>query len=108
MRMMPMWKELRRVAHTLPYDAAVMRGFELPASQLGRIKVPTLIVGGEKSPASLKAAARAVAEVVPGSRFTELAKQSHNVSPSALAPVVSDFDSTLRTAVRPIHARITV
>ena len=102
MRILPMWKELRRVAHTLPYDAAIMRGFDLPASRLGGIRAPTLVVGGAKSPASLKDAARAVAESVPGARFAELPKQSHNVSASALAPVVRELASEVRAA--PVHA----
>ena len=95
MRIMPMWKQLRRVAHTLPYDAAIMRGFELSVSRLGGIRVPTLVVGGAKSPESLKAAVRAVAESVPRARFTELPKQSHNVSASALAPAVRLFASEI-------------
>lgn len=91
MRVMPMWKQLRAVAHTLPYDATIMREFDLPASRFARIRVPTLIVGGAKSPANLKAAVRAVATSIPGARFAELPKQSHNVGAGALAPVVSEF-----------------
>ena len=102
MRIMPMWKHLRRVAHTLPYDAAIMRGFELPGSRLAGIRVPTLIVGGAKSPASLKAAARAVAESIPRARFAELPKQSHNVSASALSPVVREF--ALELSAAPVSA----
>jgi pimeloyl-ACP methyl ester carboxylesterase len=91
MRILPFWKDLRRVAHTLPYDAAVMRRFELPAVRLSGIRVPTLVVGGGKSPTSLKAAVRAVAQAVPGSQFSEIPGQSHAIKASALAPVVRRF-----------------
>lgn len=91
MRIMPFWKDFRRVAHTLPYDAAVLGGFELPASRFSRIRVPTLVVGGGKSPPSLKAAVHAVAAVVPGAQVAEIAGQSHAIRASALAPVVRRF-----------------
>ena len=91
MRIMPFWKDFRRVAHTLPYDAAVMGGFELPASRLGRIRVPTLVVGGGKSPPNLKAAVRAVADAVPDAQLEEIPKQSHAIKASALVPVVRRF-----------------
>ena len=91
MRLLPMWKELRKVAHTLPYDAAIMRKFELPASRFAGITTPTLLIGGGSSPASLKDAARAAAQAIPNSRFVEIPKQSHNIKPSALAPVVRQF-----------------
>lgn len=88
MRFLPFWKDFRRVAHTLPYDAAVMNGFELPASRLDRIGVPTVAAGGGKSPASLKAAVRAVAAAVPDAELVEIPGQSHAIKPSALASVV--------------------
>jgi pimeloyl-ACP methyl ester carboxylesterase len=91
MRLLPFWKHFRRVAHTLPYDAAVMGGFELPASRLGKISVATAVVGGGKSPAALKAAVRAVAAAVPGAELVEIPNQSHAIKPSALAPVVRRF-----------------
>jgi pimeloyl-ACP methyl ester carboxylesterase len=88
MRLMPFWKKLRPVAHTLPYDAAIMNGFELPSNRLGTIRVPTVVVGGGKSPAALKAAVRAVGDAVPGAQVVEVPKQSHAVKGAALSPVV--------------------
>lgn len=91
MRLMPFWKKLRPVAHTLPYDAAIMNRFDLPTARLATIRVPTLVVGGGKSPGALKSAVRAVADVVPGAQVVEIPKQSHNINPSALSPVVQRF-----------------
>jgi pimeloyl-ACP methyl ester carboxylesterase len=91
MPLFPFWKGLRAVAHTLPYDAAVMAGFELPATRLAGIEVPTRAVSGEKSPPTLQAAAAAVARTVPGARRRSLPGQSHGVKPAALRPVLKEF-----------------
>jgi len=105
MRLMPFWKNLREVEHTLPYDARIMNDFELPSSRLGAIRVPTLVVGGGKSPASLKAAVRAVGESILGARVVEIPKQTHAVKGAALSPVLREFaaepvDSTAGYAIR--------
>ncbi len=91
MKLMPMWKNLKAVAHTLPYDAAVMGDFSLPASMLASITTPTLVVGGEKSQEVLRNAVRAVADTVPNARLVMLPGQSHNVSMPVLAPVLTEF-----------------
>src|SRR5262249_4785391 len=42
-RLMPwMWRKLLAVAHTLPYDAAVMGDFKVPKARLASIQVPVL------------------------------------------------------------------
>jgi pimeloyl-ACP methyl ester carboxylesterase len=91
MRLFPFWKGFRAVAHTLPYDAAVMAGFELPKARLAAITVPTLAVSGEKSPPTLQAAASAVAEAVPNAHLRSIPKQNHGVKPAAIAPVLREF-----------------
>jgi pimeloyl-ACP methyl ester carboxylesterase len=92
MKLMPwIWRKLKAVAHTLPYDAAVMNGFVVPASRLAAIKVPTLVLHGSKTDARLKQAAEAVAGAVPGARQRALDGQTHNVKPSVLTPAVVEF-----------------
>jgi pimeloyl-ACP methyl ester carboxylesterase len=92
MRFIPgMWSKLKAVAHTLPYDAAIMGDFTLPAGRLKAVRVPTLAIGGGKSDARLRAAVDAVASVVPNSRKRTLSGQTHNVKPQALTPVVTEF-----------------
>lgn len=88
MRLMPFWKKAVAVAHTLPYDAAVMSGFTPPEERLRQIRAPTLVLVGTSTPASLKAAAAEVARLVPNARKVELAKQNHGVKPEALRPVL--------------------
>ena len=97
MRLLPFWKTLLPVAHTLPYDATIMNGFELPSRRLGAIRVPTLVVGGGKSPASLKAAVRAVGESIPGARVIEIPKQTHAIKAAVVLPAVRQFASSLPT-----------
>lgn len=48
---------LEPLATTLPYDLAVAAG-EVPASELGKITAPVLILGGKNSPAGSSAQSR--------------------------------------------------
>lgn len=98
MRMLPMWKKIRPNAPTLPYDAAIMNGFDPPAKRLANIRVPTLVAYGEKSPASLQDGARAAAQLVSGAEVRSLPKQSHNLKPAAIAPVLAEFTAKAATA----------
>jgi pimeloyl-ACP methyl ester carboxylesterase len=91
MRLMPSWKEHRKLAHTLRYDAAVLGTLELPAARLRTIRVPTLVAAGGKTQPRLKAAAHAVAETIPGAQFVELPGQKHSVEAGAFAPVLRRF-----------------
>lgn len=91
MRMLPMWSKLTAVAHTLPYDAAVMGSWSVPTHTASAVKAPTLAMSGEKSPAVLREAARRFAAAVPGGVHRELAGQTHNVRPDALVPAVVAF-----------------
>ena len=92
MQLVPgIWRKMKAVAHTLPYDAAVMSEFQVPTARLASIKVPTLAMNGSKTDARLATAARAVADAVPGAQYRTLAGQTHNVKPTVLAPVVVEF-----------------
>lgn len=86
MRLLPMWKVMRGVAHTLPYDAAVMDGFKVPVQRLAAIKVPTTVANGAKTAPSLKLAARAAADAVPQARHRIVPKSNHGIRPKAIAP----------------------
>lgn len=89
MQLMPwIWRKLKAVAHTLPYDAAVMTQFRVPLARFALVRVPTLVMNGSKTDTRLREAARAVAEAVPGARYRELTGETHNVKPAALASVL--------------------
>lgn len=91
MRILPVWPKLKAVAHTLPYDAAVLGDFSLPRERAASVAVPTLVMGGEKSPVELRGAVDAVAEAIPGAKLQMLKGQTHNVDVKVLAPVLVDF-----------------
>ena len=91
MRIMPFWPRLRAVAHTLPYDVAVMGGFAVRKEKFSAIQAPTLVIGGEKSPKALVRAVRDVASVLPRGESCMLQGQNHNVSMKVLAPVLRTF-----------------
>ena len=92
MRLMPwVWRKLTAVAHTLPYDAAVMTDFRIPRERFAAVSVPTLVMNGSKTDPRLKAAAHAIAAAIPRAQHRELAGQTHNVDAAVLAEAVGEF-----------------
>ncbi len=91
MRFMPMWSKLEAVAHTLPYDAALVGDPSLLKRRAATVSVPTLVIGGEKSPAVLREAVQAVGAAVPGAKRRLLAGQTHDVKPQVVAPVLVEY-----------------
>jgi pimeloyl-ACP methyl ester carboxylesterase len=91
MQIMPIFSKLKAVAHTLPYDAAIMGDFSLPVKKAASVKIPALVGGGEKSPASMKNAVRQLAEAIPGSELKMFKGQTHNISVKVLAPALIEF-----------------
>ena len=90
MRLMPVWTKLKAVAHTLPYDAAILGNFSLP-SIASNVKTPTLVVGGEKTARTLYNVVPRLADSMPNAKHIFLKGQTHNVSVKAIAPVLIDF-----------------
>lgn len=86
----PMMKKLKAVAPTLPYDITVMSD-ESVWARAGSLKIPTLVIGGGKSPASLKAAVERVAAAIPGAEKIYLEGQTHNVAAAAVLPPTREF-----------------
>jgi pimeloyl-ACP methyl ester carboxylesterase len=103
MGLMPMFKRLKDVAHTLAYDAAVMgdtqSGRPLPRTRWSGVTAPTLVIAGGKSPAWLHVGAQELADVVPGAESRVLPGQTHMVKAKALAPMLADWFS--QRAVQP-------
>jgi pimeloyl-ACP methyl ester carboxylesterase len=95
MQLMPVWSELKAVAHTLPYDGAIVRdnqrGNPLPASRWASVTVPTLVVDGGKSPAWMRHANRSLATVLPNAQYRTLGGQTHMLKPKAHAPLLVEF-----------------
>ncbi|HET9013119.1 MAG TPA: alpha/beta hydrolase, partial [Gemmatimonadaceae bacterium] len=87
------WAKTKSVAHTLPYDFAILGDRSVLAERAKAIGVPTLVVGGGKSPAFLQRAVESVARALPNARAVLLPGQSHDASAAAkaLTPVLTDF-----------------
>jgi pimeloyl-ACP methyl ester carboxylesterase len=97
MRFTPAWRKATGVAHTLPYDAAVMAdtqaGKPLPADRWADVQAPTLALVGGKSGAWMHNGMRALANNLPNAQFQVLDGQTHMVKPRVLAPVLMGFFS---------------
>ena len=91
MQLMPMFKKLKAVAHTLPYDTAVMGDFTVPEERISGINVPALVAGGGKSPENLRTAVARITSALPNGTLRMLEGESHNVKAEKLAPVLMEF-----------------
>jgi pimeloyl-ACP methyl ester carboxylesterase len=95
MRVMPVWSKLKAVAHTLPYDAAIVSDYEnghpLPADRWDSVTSPTLAMAGGKSPDWMRNAMRELADVLPNAKHHTLEGQTHVVKAEVLAPVLTEF-----------------
>ena len=91
MRQAPFWAGLESVAHTMPYDLALMGDTTLLTERAPSVAIPTLAIDGGDSPPWGRLSADAVAAAVPGAERQTLAGQTHEVASEVLAPVLAEF-----------------
>jgi pimeloyl-ACP methyl ester carboxylesterase len=96
MPLMPMFRSFAANGHTLMFDYEAlgdhnMHGSPLRTEEWATVTCPTLVAYGAKTAPSLKHGSRALAEVLPNATLRELAGQNHNVSASAIVPVLAEF-----------------
>jgi pimeloyl-ACP methyl ester carboxylesterase len=95
MRLTPAWPKLKAVAHTLPYDAEIMDGYQrgepLRRDEWQFATTPTLALVGGKSPAWMRGGMDSLAAVLPDAQLEVLPGQTHVVKPRVLAPVLERF-----------------
>lgn len=91
LRHAPFRPALEAIAHTLVYDASLVGDLSLPTTKVGSIKTATLVVYGGASPATMGNAAKALADALPNGHVRTLEGQSHDIVPTALAPVLLEF-----------------
>ncbi|WP_458246932.1 alpha/beta fold hydrolase [Streptomyces sp. MAI_2237] len=87
----PLWPSNEALAHTLPYDTAVMGDGRVPVEELAGLPLETLVVNSDHTGDWLLAAAKATAAALPGGRRLELPGVWHRVLPEVLAPALVDF-----------------
>jgi len=95
MRLTPPWRQLKTVAHTVPYDVTIVRphqiGEPIPAGRWDGATMPVLAVGGGKSETWMQNAQRAIAETLPNADHRTLEGQNHMLQAKAIAPLLRDF-----------------
>jgi len=95
MPFMGAWKKLTGIAHTLPYDLAMVgpyeRGQPLPRDKWSGVRIPTLIMDGGKSPQWIRNAMKSLSAILPNARYRTLDGQTHMVVAARQAPVIKDF-----------------
>lgn len=95
MSLMPGGGRLRKIAHTVAYDATIMspyqQGTTSPKELCSSVQPPTLVIVGAKSPQWMKSGCDMVAASIPNARLARLDGQSHMVKAKATAPLVSTF-----------------
>jgi pimeloyl-ACP methyl ester carboxylesterase len=91
MRLLPVWKKLKAIAHTTPYDIAILDNFKFPFEKAASIKIPVFLSGGDKSQVMLQHSVQKLAEVMPNSTLKILKGQDHSASMKVIAPVVIEF-----------------
>lgn len=94
----PYWTPLEALAHTLAYDAAVMRDGSPPSERLARISQPTLVMTGTLGdahggvpPEFMGRAADEIAASIPGAERAVVEGAGHMVDATLIAPVLGRF-----------------
>ena len=95
MSLLPMWKKLTGIAHTLSNDLEIIaphhQGKPFPAGKWSMVTIPVLVMAGGKSPTYMQNSMKAWAEVFPNAVHKTLAGQTHMVKQDVLAPALIEF-----------------
>ena len=91
----PQWHEIVQLAHTLPYDAAIMantmNGKPLPVARWAAVAVPTLVIDERQSATYLRHAAEALVEMLPNAQLCTLSIDGPGAALENLTPTLSEF-----------------
>ncbi len=90
MKRSPEWARIQKIDFTLAYDYAILGTGDVP-DQVRQIRVPTLVMVGEKAAPFMPPAADRIAELVPKAQRTTLGGQAHRAAPDVVAPVLVEF-----------------
>ena len=95
MRVLPAWKTMTAIAHTLPYDLTIVnphqQGEPLPEGRYAEVRQPTLVLAGGKSPEHMRTAQQGIASALPDAQVVTLPGQTHIVKAKATCPVLTPF-----------------
>jgi pimeloyl-ACP methyl ester carboxylesterase len=85
------WKRNKLVVHTAPHDLMILADRSVLNERSSSIPVPTLVIGGEKSPKGLRDAVTVVGDALPNGTIRFLSGQDHNISGPVLVPVLFEY-----------------
>ncbi len=88
------WPRMLALVHTIPYDARVVRDFDMDLRRLADMRAPTLMLIGGESPPRVRRASEAIARALPDVRIEELPGQGHQaqlLAPDVFAGAVDRF-----------------
>jgi pimeloyl-ACP methyl ester carboxylesterase len=95
MTLLPLWKKMKAIAHTLANDLTIVapyqQGRPLPDGRWSSATMPSLVMAGGKSPAYMQNGMRALAAALPNARHLTLAGQTHMIKDAVLAPELARF-----------------
>jgi pimeloyl-ACP methyl ester carboxylesterase len=95
MSVLPLWKKMKAIAHTLADDLTIVEPYQqgraLPTSKWAAATMPALVMAGGKSPAYMQNGMRELATVLPNARHLTLAGQTHMVKDAVLAAEIVKF-----------------
>lgn len=98
MKQSPYWAPVEEVAHTIAYDGRIMgttmSGNPLPPDRWSDVKVPVLVLYGDRTWPALSAGAKAVAEHLPAP-LRAITGENHGTEAATLAPVLREFASSI-------------
>lgn len=91
MKRSPDWDAIKKIDFTLTYDYAVLGDGDVPEEIVKAIRVPLLVMNGEKSMAFMGSAADRIAALVPQSQRKTLEGQAHQAEAEVVVPVLVEF-----------------
>ncbi len=89
LRNAPFRPALEKIAQTLVYESDILKS--LPTGLIPSIRIPTLILYGEKSSGVMWQNAKTLADALPKGRSIQLKGQTHEIVPAVVAPVLKEF-----------------
>ncbi len=91
MKRAPEWEATKKIDFTLAYDFAVLGDGTVPQDIAKAIRVPTLVMNGDRSMDFMQPTADRIAALIPQSQRKTLKGQTHQVEAEALAPLLVEF-----------------
>jgi len=98
MRLMPGWAKMVGMAHTLPYDLAILAGTQtgnpLPPSRWASMTVPLLVMVGSRSETFFHEGAKALVHIRPFAQYRSLDGGNHGsvlLAPASIAAPAKNF-----------------